>query len=234
MMKPDLSPSVKAKEAAGKAAADFVQDGMLVGLGSGSTSAFFIEALGKKCKEGLQITAVPTSRKSKELAESLGIPLMDPDTLLAIDLTVDGADEIDPSFNIIKGGGGALLREKIIAQCSQEWIVIIDESKLVHQIGSFPVAIEICPFAFRSTVYRLEQLGYRGNLRLEGINTPFRSDNGNFIFDIIFTPPIVNLKKEEEQIKQVAGVLETGLFYKMADRCIIGKSDGTVNIMVPI
>jgi ribose 5-phosphate isomerase A len=232
MIKSNYSPIVKAKEAAGIAAAKLIQPGMSVGLGSGSTAAFFIKALGERCKEGLDIQAVATSEQSKLLAESLGIPLLNPKTILSLDITVDGADEIDHQFNMIKGGGGALLREKIIAQSSIEWICVIDETKLVRELGSFPIPVEISPFAYKTTIYRLEQKGYRGQQRMQEKIKPFVTDNGNFIFDITFTHPILNIAAEDAQLKHVAGVLETGLFYGNVSRCIIGKKDGSVQVMV--
>ena len=203
---------------------------MRVGLGTGSTTAYFIEALGKKIQEGLTITAVATSQQTVRQAEHLGIPLLEPDTITELDVTVDGADEIDPHKNMIKGGGGALLREKLLAHASKELIVIVDETKLVEHLGTHPVAIEIAPFVYRCTVNKIESNGYQGTLRLTRDNAPFVTDNGNFIFDIQFTKPIHDPKREEERLKSIPGVLETGFFYNIAGRVVIGFEDGFVKI----
>lgn len=228
MIKPNFSEIVKAKEAAGRTAANLIQNGMIVGLGTGSTSAFFIEALGQLCREGLQISAVASSQQSMFLARSAGIPLIEHDKIVTLDITVDGADEIDSSYNMIKGGGGALLREKIFAQSSIEFIVIVDESKVVQRLGTFPIPIEICPFAYRTTIYRIEELGYRGKMRCTSDDQFYVSDNGNYIFDIQFTAPIMNPREENELLRNVAGVLETGLFFDVATQVIVGYRNGSV------
>lgn len=225
------SDSMKiAKQAAGQTAAGFVQAGMLVGLGTGSTSAFFIEALGKRVKEGLKITAAATSQQTLHQAQQLGIPLMDADTLTELDLTVDGADEIDPAKNMIKGGGGALLREKLLAIASREMIVIVDETKLVKHLGTHPLPVEISPFAYRNTIQRMQANGYQGTLRLIRENRPFITDNENFIFDIQFSVPIKEPRREQEKLKAIVGIIETGLFFDIANRVVIGYPDGTVKI----
>ena len=184
MTKQDSKDILLAKKAAGYAAADLIQGGMVVGLGTGSTTAFFIEALARRHREGLKITAVATSEQSKRQAEHLGIPMLDPEIITILDVTVDGADEIDPAKNMIKGGGGALLREKLLAQSSREMIVIVDETKLVDHLGDHPLPVEIAPFVYRTTIQRLQNNGYQGALRMTRENTPFVTDNGNFIFDI--------------------------------------------------
>ena len=230
MTKIDSNPILIAKKAAGKAAAELIEEGMLVGLGTGSTASFFIEALGKRCREGLKISAIATSQQSTRQAEQLGIPLKDPETITSLDVTVDGADEIDHHKNMIKGGGGALLREKILAQSSQEMIVIIDETKLVDHLGTHPLPVEIAQFIYRSTLQRLEAKGYQGVLRLKRDNMPYLTDNGNYIVDIQYSTPITDPIKEQEKLKSITGVIETGLFYQLAGRIVIGYEDGFVKV----
>jgi ribose 5-phosphate isomerase A len=232
MTKTDSNPVLIAKKAAGQAAAKLIQEDMLVGLGTGSTAAFFIEALGKRCQDGLKIFAVATSQQSTHQAQLLGIPLKDPNTITMLDITVDGADEIDHHKNMIKGGGGALLREKLLAQASHEMIVIIDETKLVDHLGEHPLPVEIAPFVYRSTLQRLKAQGYQGVLRLNRENSPFVTDNGNYIFDIHYSNFILDPQKEEERLKSITGVLETGLFFNLAKRVIIGYEDGFIKIQM--
>ncbi len=230
-MNKELLPIQNAKKAAGQAAVDLIEDGMVVGLGTGSTATYFIEELAKKCKEGLKIKGIASSRQTQHLAESLRIPLIDPDTLTITDIDVDGADEIDLQKNMIKGGGGALLREKILAQASKEMVVVVDETKLVKNIGLFPLAIEILSFGYRSTIERIKERGYRGILRLERDKSIYLTDNKNYIVDIHLDQPITNPKKIEDDLKSIAGVLETGLFFNVAKRVIVGYEDGFVKIL---
>jgi ribose 5-phosphate isomerase A len=230
MTKTDFTPIVVAKKAAGNAAAEIIQDGMLIGLGTGSTASFFIEALGKRCREGLKITAVATSQQSSRQAQQMGIPLEDPETINSLDITVDGADEIDHNKNMIKGRGGALLREKILAQSSHEMIVIVDETKLIDHLGICPVPVEISRFVYRSTLQRLASKGYHGELRRNRDNTPYTTDNGNYIVDIQFQIPIIDPVKEHECLKNITGVIETGFFFNIAGRVVIGYEDGLVKV----
>jgi ribose 5-phosphate isomerase A len=226
----DLTPLMVAKKAAGKAAAELIQEGMLVGLGTGSTAAFFIEALGKRCQEGLKISAVATSQHSTRQAQQVGIPLEDPEIVTSLDITVDGADEMDHHKNMIKGGGGALLREKLLAQASHEMIVVIDETKLVNQLGAALVPVEVTRFVYHTTFKRLEAHGYQGVLRCTHDYTPFITDNGNYIVDIQYNTPILDPMKEHERLKSLTGVIETGLFFNIAKRVVIGYKDGFVKI----
>lgn len=226
----DSNPIAVAKMAAGKAAAELVQEGMLIGLGTGSTAFFFIEALGKRCREGLKISAVATSQQSSRQAQLAGIPIEDPDTITTLDLTIDGADEIDHHKNMIKGGGGALLREKLLAHSSREMVVIIDETKLVDQLGTFPVPVEIARFAYHTTLERLKSKGYYGILRLTRDNAFYITDNGNYIVDIQFNAPITAPIEIHESLKGITGVLETGLFFNVANRVVIGYLDGFVKV----
>lgn len=230
MTKTDSNPVLLAKKSAGRAAAELIQEDMIIGLGTGSTAAFFIEALGKRCQTGLKISAVATSQQSARQAQHLGIPIQDPEATTSLDLMIDGADEIDHHKNMIKGGGGALLREKLLAQASKEMIVIIDETKLVDHLGNHPLPIEIVPFVYRSTLHRLEEQGYQGILRLDRENKPFVTDNGNYIFDIQYSHFILNPQKEQERLKNITGVVETGLFFHIAHRIIIGYEDGCVKV----
>lgn len=226
----DSNPIAVAKRAAGTAAADLVKEGMLIGLGTGSTAFFFIEALGKRCREGLKISAVATSKQSSRQAQLAGIPLEDPDTITTLDLTIDGADEIDHKKNMIKGGGGALLREKLLAHSSREMIVIIDETKLVDHLGTFPIPVEIARFAYHTTLERLKSKGYYGILRLTRDNAFYLTDNGNYIVDIQYNESIANPVEEHGILKSITGVVETGLFFNVAGRVVIGYLDGFVKI----
>jgi ribose 5-phosphate isomerase A len=218
------------KQAVGKVAADLVKPDMLVGLGTGSTAACFIESLSKRCKEGLQIQAVASSKRSTELAQKGGIPLVDINQVNVIDLTVDGADEIDPLKRMIKGGGGALLREKIVADMSREMIVIIDEKKLVSKLGACPLPLEITPFAYMVTLHKLMKIGYNGNFRKNQDGSLFTTDNGNYILDIAFKELRENPEKDHEAMIHIPGVLEAGFFFNLAGRVVIGFLDGQVVI----
>lgn len=225
-----LSPSQRAKQAAGFAAAALIKDDMLVGLGTGSTAAYFIERLIHLCKEGLKISAVATSKRSEKQAVDGGIPLIDINSITKLDLTVDGADEIDHQKRMIKGGGGALLREKIIASISQEMIVIVDEEKVVSQLGAFPLPIEVVPFAHHAIWHKIQEFGYKGSFRRQPDGNFYLTDNGNFIIDI-------NLKRnsnpesDNTTLRNIPGVVETGFFFNLAGRVIIGQADGTTRMM---
>lgn len=219
------------KKSAGYAAANLIENGMVIGLGTGSTTAFFLEALAKRCREGLSIHAVATSQNSFHKAQSAGIQLINPNDIDSLDLAVDGADEIDPRKNMIKGGGGALLREKLVAITSREMIVIVDESKLVEHLGRAPFPVEIVPFLYKTTVKRLEMEEYRGSIRLNKSGEIFVTDNGNYLFDIHLQKAIKEPRKEHEKIKCIPGVVETGLFFQVAGRVVVGHHDGSVNIL---
>jgi ribose 5-phosphate isomerase A len=219
------------KKAAGEAAAELVQAGMCIGLGTGSTTNYFIKRLAERCASGLEITAVASSNQSTELAYELGIPLVDIDPLIELDLTVDGADEIDPQKRMIKGGGGALLREKIVATMSKEMIVIVDSKKCVAQLGSFPLPVEIAPFAWKATLHHLASKKIHGNLRLCAGKLPYVTDNGNYIYDIAKEVIVGDLEALNQVIVSIPGVLETGFFFNQAGRVIIGYDDGHVEIL---
>jgi ribose 5-phosphate isomerase A len=221
----------QAKIAAGYAAADLVQDGMLVGLGTGSTAAYFIERLAVRCREGLKIEVVASSKKSWQLAEDAQIPTTEINQLTYLDFTADGADEIDLQNRMIKGGGGALLREKIIATMSKELVIIVDEHKLVDQLGIFPLAVEISPFAWRATCNQLQSHGFQGQLRLGSPPYYYITDNGNYIYDITFESPLSNPEAIDAILKNIPGVMETGFFFNLVKKVLIGYPDGKVKML---
>jgi ribose 5-phosphate isomerase A len=215
------------KKAAAEKAALLVQDGMIVGLGTGSTAAYFIEALGALHKKGLKIQTVASSKTSHHMAQEKGLPLIDLDSLTSIDLYVDGADEIDPQKQMIKGAGAALLREKILAHMCREMTIIVDETKLVPKLGSRPLPVEIVPFGFSATLHHLQELGYQGELRHLSNGSLLITENSNYIFDVRL-PSSGNVQHDHERISRIPGVVETGFFATQAGRVIIGFKDGSV------
>lgn len=222
---------VNIKQKIGQAAAELVESGMIVGLGTGSTAHHFIESLALRCKKGLRITAVASSKASEELAKKLGIPLVDINTLTSLDLAIDGADEIDPQKRMIKGAGGALVREKIVAHMSREMIVIAEESKLVRELGSKgKLPLEIVPFAHTATLHQIAKLGYSATLRLGPHKEPYLTDNGNIIADISLPSPLEDPEKVHHTLLELPGVVDTGLFFHLAGRLVIGFRDGQVII----
>lgn len=217
---------MEAKRIAAERAADYIQDGMVVGLGTGSTAYWVIQRIGQRVQEGLRIRAIATSNASEHQAKELGIPLISFADVQEIDLTIDGADEVDPNFQLIKGGGGALLREKIVASSSRKFIVIVDDSKLVERLGRFPLPIEIVRFGYEATIHKLRELGCEPVLReVEG--KAYITDNGNYIVDAYFGS-IADPKELESKLNMIPGVVENGLFVDMADRVIAGKRDGGI------
>jgi ribose 5-phosphate isomerase A len=215
------------KKAAAEKAATLVEEGMTVGLGTGSTAAYFIEALSRRHKKGLKTQVVASSHASHLLAQQAQLPLIDLSSLKFLDLYVDGADEIDPKKQMIKGAGGALLREKILAHMSREMTVIIDETKLVSHLGARPLPVEIIPFGLHATLHHLHQLGYRGSLRSKSDNTPWMTENNNYIYDIQLSPSS-HISQDHDRICTIPGVVETGFFQNQAGRVIIGFKDGSV------
>jgi len=216
-----------AKAVAARKAVAYVQNGMILGLGSGSTAAHAIRFLGERIrKEGLEVRGVPTSGRSRRLAEELGIPLIDLVGVDAIDLTIDGADEVDPALHLIKGGGGALVREKIVACASRELIIICDDSKLKPALGAFPLPVAVVPFGWETTRRRLERFGGAITLRQAAdSNAPFVTDDGFYILDL-HLGRIEDVPALERQLKQVVGVVEVGLFVGLASRVVVGYTDG--------
>lgn len=225
---PEMQIGDKAKEAAGRYAANLIQNDTIVGLGTGSTAAFFIKRLIQRCKEGLKIQAVATSEQSYLMAVAGGIPMIDPNTLISIDVVVDGADEIDPEKQMIKGAGGALLREKIIASMAKEMVVIVDKHKCVKQLGACLLPVEIVPFAYKATLDKLQ--AFKPSIRKAG-NDLYRTDNGNYIADLTLNHLIANPVELNQKLHLIPGVIETGLFINMAGRVIIGHSDGTTTVL---
>jgi len=221
----------EAKDSVGKAAADLVREGTVIGLGSGSTAERFIYHLVQRCLNGLSIKAVSSSIRSMELAKQGGIPVLEIDQVSHIDMTVDGADEIDPAKRLIKGGGGALLREKIVASNSSEMVVIIDSSKKVDRLGTtMPLPVEVLPFGHLLTQERMKEEGMQPELRMIG-DRPYATDNHNYIYDLHFEHGINNPEEVDRQLKRIPGVIETGLFFNLAKRVLIGNEDDSVEIL---
>lgn len=217
---------MESKKIAGDRAADYVRDGMVVGLGTGSTVYWTLSRLGEKIRQGLSVRAVATSIQTEALAKQFGIALIPLSEVETIDLTIDGADEVDPEWNLIKGGGGALLREKIVADASKRLIIVADERKLVHSLGKFPLPVEVVQFGFEWTSRRLSGLGCAAKLRLSG-DRPYLTDNGNFIVDCSFES-IARPRELHREINEIPGVIDNGLFIDRANLVIVGCLDGTV------
>ncbi len=215
-----------AKRRAAERAVEFVNDKQVVGLGTGSTTRFAIEAIGRRVSEGLTVTGVPTSLATAELARKLGIRLADLNEVERIDVCIDGADEIDPRFDMIKGGGGALTREKLVALASLRRIIIVDEPKLVSHLGStHSLPIEVLPFAWSMSARLISDMGGKPQLR-HAEQLTFVTDNGNYILDCEFGP-INDPSSLEKDIKLMPGVVECGLFIGIADTLIVAFDDRT-------
>jgi ribose 5-phosphate isomerase A len=212
-----------AKELAAKKSLDFIEDGMVVGLGTGSTATRFIKLLGNRVKRGLKIRAIPSSNTSKELAEALSIPVINFQQCAEIDVTIDGADEIAPGLALIKGGGGALLHEKIIASASRRFIVIADSSKVVTRLGKVPLPVEVIPAASPLVARKLVQMGIRLTIRRLNTGSDFITEEGNLILDCD-CGEIQDADTLAASIRNIVGVVEHGLFLHMAERALV--SDG--------
>lgn len=223
-------PQEKAKDAAGLKALEFVQDGMVIGLGTGSTAYFFIKHLIQRCQQGLKIKAVATSAASEKLAREGKIPMVDINHITSLDLTVDGADQIDSKKRLIKGAGGALMREKIIATMSQTMVVIADESKCVEKLGKCLLPIEVIPFGVEAIKQQITGLGYKGTWRTKQDGTFYLTDNQNRIFDISLPSPLNDPEQLHEELTVIPGVLATGFFFNLATYIVIGKDDGSVGV----
>lgn len=226
----NLKKNQIAKKNAADAAVKFIESGMVIGLGTGSTATYFIESLGKLVSRGLKVSAVATSIESHNLAKSLGISMIDINSVTVLDICVDGADEIDGQKQMIKGGGAALFREKIIANMSREMIVIVDQSKVVDHLGKFPLPVEITRFGFKVTMREIEKFGTSAHLRTNKDSSLLITDNDNYIVDLQLKYPCKKPFEEHLKIKLITGVCETGLFINMAGRVIIGYDDGHVEI----
>jgi len=217
------------KAAAARASLRFVRDGDIVGLGTGSTAAYVVCSLGERVQAGLKIRGIPTSVRTKELATSVGIPLTTLDEFQQIDVTIDGADEFDPQLHLIKGGGGALLREKIIASASQQVIIIADSSKQVAVLGRFPLPVEVIPFSQRLIAKEIAALGATVKLRQGATGNPFVSDEGHHILDCSFgqiaDPPTLARK-----LSDMPGVVEHGLFIDLATVVLVAKGENVTEL----
>lgn len=232
----ELSPIDKAKFVAAKRAAEMVEDGMRVGLGTGSTAAWLVRCLGEMVqKDGLRITAVPTSSRTAALARDVGINVVSLDEAKWLDMTIDGADEFDADLNLIKGGGGAHLQEKIVATASDQMVVIADASKSVETLGAFPLPVEVLPFGWQSsqalieeTLVSMDVMGRTTTLRMNG-DAPFVTDEGNYILDLHLNR-IGNVRQLALVLNQIPGVIENGLFIDICDTVVIGYGDGRVEV----
>lgn len=222
--------SQDAKEAAGRKAAQWIESGMIVGLGSGSTAECFIKSLIERCRKGLRIKAVASSRASTDLAQKGGIEVLDINSVPRIDITVDGADEIDPQKRMIKGGGGAHVREKILASASDEMVVIVDETKLVPSVGRGKLPIEVMFYGSPATRMKIEELGHPGKWRLNPDGTLFITENGNLLFDITFDSPPESPEQVDNALRRVPGVIDTGFFFNLAGRVIVGYPDNETQV----
>lgn len=235
-MPSELSPINKAKFVAARKATEYVKSGMKVGLGSGSTAAWLVQCLGELVRdEGLRIKGVPTSSRTARLAREVGIEVMSLDEAKWLDISIDGTDEFDGKLNLIKGGGGSHLQEKIVATASDQMIVIADATKKVETLGAFPLPLEIIPFGWQTTKTLIEEtligmdvLGQTTTLRMNG-DAPFISDEGNHILDLHLNR-IGNPRQLSLVLNQIPGVVENGLFIDICDIVIVGHGDGRVDV----
>ena len=226
------------KAAAAAAALEYVEDGMILGLGSGSTAEIFVQMLGQAVAQGLNVRGIPTSTNTEALAKESGVPLMPVEQADRIDLTVDGADEVDGRFRLVKGGGGCLLREKIIAAASDLMVVVVDETKLVAELGAFPLPVEVTPFGFTITAKKvfasLRRAGVRSpdvSLRRRGDGLePFMTDGGNYILDCA-CGEIPDPEAAADALADTPGVVEHGLFIEIARVIIVGEDESTARVM---
>ena len=221
------------KRAAAERALDFVENGMVLGLGTGSTAAFFVTELAARIAQGLAIVAIPTSERTAAQARQLGIPLASFAEHRRIDVAIDGADEVQrTTLDLVKGRGGALLREKIVAAASSRFIVIVDRDKLVDRLGEAgPLPVEVAQFGWQATAGALERLGSRPELRCAVSGQPFVTDGGNFILDCLFGP-IADPAETERRIKSIVGVVENGLFVGRSSAVIVASHDG-IEVLTP-
>jgi len=234
MTQPLLTPIDRAKFAAARRAVDLVEDGMKLGLGTGSTAAWMVRCLAERVRdEGLRLTCVPTSSRTADLARSLGLVVVGFDEAGWLDLTIDGTDEIDGDLNLIKGGGGALLMEKIVATASDRMVVITDATKEVKALGAFPLPVEVVPFGWQASRLLVEELlgsmdvmGSQATLRMNG-RVPYVTDEGNHILDLALGR-IGNPRQLSLALNQVPGVVENGLFIDICDAVVVGHADGRV------
>ena len=219
------------KEEAGVAACNFIKDGMKIGLGTGSTVRYTVIEIGRRIsEEGLNVVGVPTSEATRELALEVGIPLVTLSESGGLDLVIDGADEFDDDFSLIKGGGGALTREKIVAQSSKSMIVVADDRKQVETLGNFDLPVEVLPFEWERTRDRISSI-CPGEVTLRGGSEPFVTDNDGYILDCSFGPSISEPKSLEMKILSIAGVVEVGLFVDICDVVILASNGGVSTLI---
>ncbi|ECB9648600.1 ribose-5-phosphate isomerase RpiA [Listeria monocytogenes] len=218
------------KKIAGEKACEWIEDGMIVGLGTGSTVYYTIEKLGQMVNNGLHITGVATSDETTKQAEKLGIPLKSLNDVTEIDVTIDGADEIDTNFQGIKGGGGALLREKMVASASLKNIWVVSEEKLVRTLGKFPLPLEVIPFGWKQIERTLAKEQIQTNLRKQSNGEVYVTNNGNYILDIV-NQSFTDAEMWQEKLAQIPGVVEHGLFLDYVDLIICGKANGETEII---
>src|SRR5271154_5459498 len=217
------------KEAAARASLRFIKDGHVVGLGTGSTAAYFIQLLGEQVKHGLRIRGIPSSDRSREQAARLGIPLTTLDEYQQIDVTVDGADEVDPQLRMIKGGGGALLREKIVASVTKQLVIVVDATKRVPVLGKFPLPVEVIKFAQAVVKQKIEALGAAVGLRMGADGKPFLTDENNHILDCRFGQ-IPDADGLARRLSDMPGVVEHGLFIGMASVVLVADGSEIVEL----
>ncbi len=220
------------KEAAGRCAAEYIEAGMIVGLGTGSTAEWAIRALGERVAAGLVVKAIPTSEATAALARALGIELTTLAEVSSADLTIDGADEVDPSLDLIKGLGGALLREKVVASITTRQIIVADPSKLVNRLGTkAPLPVEVVPWSHPLIVRCLQERGLAPALRLCAPDIPFVTDNGNWVIDARFPTGIDDARATERWLNALPGVVENGLFLGLTHLVIVGQDDGSCHLI---
>ena len=224
--------AVDEKRRAAERSLDYVEDGMVLGLGTGSTAAHVVRLLGARVRDGLNITGVPTSRATEALAEECGVALTTLEEVTRVDLTIDGADEVDPELGLIKGGGGALLREKIVASVSDRYVIIADESKLVPRLGAFALPVEVTPFALAVVTARLDAEGAKPVLRRVAGGDPMVTDEGHHLLDCAYRA-IDDAPALARALTGIVGVVEHGLFVGMADVAVIGRGEGVEVIERP-
>lgn len=216
------------KRIAGLKATEYIKDGMILGLGTGSTAYYMIKKVGELVQNGMNLKAVATSKSTENLAKELHIPLVQIDETDRIDLCIDGVDEIDKQFNAIKGGGGALFREKIVANLANEVIWIMDDSKLVDSIGAFPLPVEVLPYGYTQVIRKLKEYSFNPVIRMKDGNV-FITDNGNYIVDLYIGNPM-DIDDVYNKVNGITGVLEVGLFINMC-KCIIVGTDSGINVI---
>lgn len=220
------------KEAAGRRAAEYIEAGMTIGLGTGSTAEWAIRALGERVAAGLEVKAIPTSETTAALACSLNIELTTLAEVSSVDLTIDGADEVDPNLNLIKGLGGALLREKVVASITEYQVIVADPSKLVDRLGTkAALPVEVVPWAYPLVARGLKERGSQPALRLQAPDIPYVTDNGNYVIDARFPAGIDDARTTEHWLNYLPGVVENGLFVEMTQLVIVGQDDSSCHLL---